>query len=320
VSETGGLRTVRIATLNAGLLRLQLGRWTLFEPVPRVNERIAGLARLLGALDVDVLAMQEVFVRGARTRLVDQLCATFPNAAFADSSSWVGNGLVTLSRHPIEDSEFQRFDHDFMMVRPFATFGLLRTRVRLPDGPPLQLFNTHLTAGPFGDPERGRVERMRDRQIRQLLDAADAQAAPVVLTGDFNAGPDVSTDNYRRFAAAGFVDAFDQAENHGSPLRATWTPENALTHTGPHSSSPPQRIDHVFVRGAADPAASCVTIADAVDRAGAPLSDHRLVVADLRLPGRRDGPPEGDRASGSRTEGGGPPAAPTGGSGNRGPC
>nr|WP_240956127.1 endonuclease/exonuclease/phosphatase family protein [Wenzhouxiangella sp. XN79A] len=279
--------------MNTGLLRLQLGRWTLFEPVPQVSERIAGFARFLGALDADVLAMQEVFVRGARRRLVEELCAAFPHAAFADSPSWVGNGLLTLSRHPIEDSAFQRFDHDFLLVRPFATFGLLRTRIRLPGDRPLELFNTHLTAGPFGDPERARVERMRDRQIRQLLEAAGPRAPRVVLTGDFNAGPEASIDNYRRFAAAGFVDAFDRAEHHGSPLRTTWTPENSLTQSGPHSSSPPQRIDHVFVHATAAPAVSRVTITEAVDPAGAPLSDHRLVLAEFRLTGDRDGSTEG---------------------------
>ena len=84
--------TLRLATLNAGLLRMQLGRFTVFEPVPRVAERMNGLPGFLQALDVDVFALQEVFVRGYRRRLVEELAEAFPHAAAGDSRSWMATG------------------------------------------------------------------------------------------------------------------------------------------------------------------------------------------------------------------------------------
>jgi endonuclease/exonuclease/phosphatase family metal-dependent hydrolase len=291
---------LRVATLNVGLLRMQIGRFSIFEPVPRVAERMVGLPRFLRTLGVDVLALQEVFVRGYRRQLVHELAEVFPHAAAGVSHSWMGNGLITLSRHPIEVSAFQRFRHDFLMVRPFATFGLLHTRIRRPGGATLEFFNTHLTAGPFGDPERARVEAMRDRQIQQLIGAADAVAeksAPVIVAGDFNAGPGVSEANYRRFAEADFGDAFVRAERRGSALEATWTPENTLTRSGPHSTSPPQRIDHVFLRGVADDAVVQVTILETTDPTGEPLSDHRVMIAESRLPVSDPGSSNGANSS-----------------------
>jgi endonuclease/exonuclease/phosphatase family metal-dependent hydrolase len=290
VSESPHPRSLRIATLNAGLLRLQLGRWTVFEPVPDVEPRVAGLVRFLSDLDVDVLALQEVFVRGCRRRLVEALAGVFPHAAFSDSRSWLGNGLLTLSRHQIRAAAFHRFRSDFLMIRPFASFGLLRTAIEWPGGAALTVFNTHLTAGPYGDPERARVERVRGRQIDQLLAAArtvEPPGAPVAIAGDFNAGPGVSEANYRSVLGAGFDDAFDRAERRDGPLETTWTPDNPLSQSGPHSDSPPQRIDHVFLRGRPRPSVPVVRIVEAATDGGEPLTDHRLMVAEVRFDGER---------------------------------
>jgi endonuclease/exonuclease/phosphatase family metal-dependent hydrolase len=68
-----------------------------------------------------------------------------------------------------------------------------------------------------------------------------------VLAGDFNAGPTVSLENYQQILDAGYLDSF--LDNDAS-RRFTWEVTNPLNKSGPHKSSPNQRIDHVFLPSA----------------------------------------------------------------------
>ena len=98
-----------------------------------------------------------------------------------------------------------------------------------------------------------------------------------------NAGLGVSEGNYMAFERGGYVDAYRAS---GAGERATWEPTNRLNASGPHRACPPQRIDHVFVRGPAVAGAGVVLDEEIVEVAGGTrvtLSDHYGVMVELKF-------------------------------------
>lgn len=172
---------LRIATLNA---------WGLPAPLSQLpQQRMAALADRLCALDIDVVALQELWTRPAR-RIVREACA---RAGFVHTWSTHadvgGSGLFVLSRLPLGASRFESFavrgyaeriDHgDFYGGKGFAHVEILH-----PDGR-LHLVTTHLHARYQRDVEHAYVPQ-RIAQIVQLADALRAIDAPTLLVGDLN--------------------------------------------------------------------------------------------------------------------------------------
>jgi endonuclease/exonuclease/phosphatase family metal-dependent hydrolase len=217
------------------------------------------IARVLAQCDADVVALQELDVRRARSGHIDQahqiareLAMEFHfHPAFAVEEERYGDAV--LSRLPMK------------LVRAAALPGLDSRAGLEPRGAlwveletaagPLHLVNTHL--GLFPD------ERLR--QVESLL-GADWLAhpdcrGPVVLCGDFNALP--GTPPYRRLAEA-LRDA--QCGVNGHRPRKTF-----------FSRYPLGRIDHVFVgpklnvQSVAVPRTSLTSVA----------SDHLPLVVDV---------------------------------------
>lgn len=99
------------------------------------------------------------------------------------------------------------------------------------------------------------------RELRGLPRAPEE--GPIrLLAGDFNATFDYA--EFRNIVDSGYVDAADQV---GQGLTATW-PERR--------TAPPVTLDHVLVDGRA--AVEGFRVADV------PGSDHRAVIASIRLP------------------------------------
>jgi len=95
------------------------------------------------------------------------------------------------------------------------------------------------------------------------LPRANKEGAVRVLAGDFNATLDHA--EFRRLLTRGYVDAADQL---GLGMMATWPRERSL---------PPVTIDHVLIDSRA-----AVRNFQVVDLPG---SDHRAILATVRLPG-----------------------------------
>jgi endonuclease/exonuclease/phosphatase family metal-dependent hydrolase len=95
----------------------------------------------------------------------------------------------------------------------------------------------------------------------------DAEGVPRILAGDFNATLDHSA--FREVLDLGYVDAADAA---GAGLKATWPVGRRV---------PGIAIDHVLVPRSVG--------VEAFDVETIPGTDHRAVVARLRLPGRPAG-------------------------------
>jgi endonuclease/exonuclease/phosphatase family metal-dependent hydrolase len=221
-----------IITFNAGLLRAFGG---LLQPAPFVAERRASMPGALAAAEGDLVVLQEVYGQADR----GVLSTAFRYAAHDPRRR---SSLLALSSSPIQGT--------FVPFRdvPFEERLFDRRGVLIVERDDLVVLDFHATAGGIRHhPESAAANTMRGREVEQLLDLADGQSAPlVVIAGDLNAGPDVSEANYRQFEARGWVDVY--ALLHPESRAVTWDPRNPLNSRGPHKTSRPQRVDHLFVR------------------------------------------------------------------------
>ncbi len=110
------------------------------------------------------------------------------------------------------------------------------------------LFNFHTTAGgTLQHPESEHSNRIRALQIGQLLSRANREShAAVIIAEDLNAGLGVPENNYLLFQSSGFVSIHDCL--HQTTLDATWGSAQHAKSKWAAPYSPPQRVDHVFIR------------------------------------------------------------------------
>ncbi|MEU5939369.1 endonuclease/exonuclease/phosphatase family protein [Micromonospora sp. NPDC047548] len=197
---------------------------------------------------VDVLAVQE-FTPEARAELDRQgLAELLPHRQLNPEVGTTGSGLY--ARLPLSDGGFRR-NTGFHFTQAYAT-------VAVPGAPPLRVESAH-PAAPY-------APSVVDEWFTDLR--AQPRATPdgplSILAGDFNATLDHAP--LRALLATGYVDAADAA---GAGLTGTW---------GPYDGDliPPVTIDHVLVdRRIAVRSVSVHPV---------PGSDHRAVLAELRLP------------------------------------
>jgi endonuclease/exonuclease/phosphatase family metal-dependent hydrolase len=89
----------------------------------------------------------------------------------------------------------------------------------------------------------------RGRQIRQALDIyAVRENENAIISGDFNAGPELDKTSYEILSHNGFVDIYKlYANKNDLKPKSTWDKKNPLIMEGTHSHTSSQRIDHIFV-------------------------------------------------------------------------
>ncbi|MDJ0851558.1 MAG: endonuclease/exonuclease/phosphatase family protein [Myxococcota bacterium] len=269
---------MRIGTLNV---------WALPEPVGfRVNRRMRALGEHLPSLELDVLALQEVWREGARQALVEAgKRAGLPYAWHATGGLRDG-GLLLLSRLPILDARFERYTLPGQPPRSehvdyYAGKGFLHMRLAGEAGP-FHVFDTHLHAR-YGKSVPHEYATYRIGQIVQLALALREVREPAVVAGDFNLRE--NTSEYH--ILTGLMGARDVASEldrrqptvyDAHPMRRT---------------KRDRRIDYVFVRDSL-PGGSGVGIrprhvARAFDETfdirgeAASFSNHAGVVADLEF-------------------------------------
>ena len=235
---------LRIVTLNAGLLSVLGGR---IQFAPFVEERLVALPAQLRPLNADIVTLQEVYKQSHREHIASELRDVYPFCAYQRKRRNLGldNGLMTLSRTPVVGS-VTLFPDGPIDGRLVDNKGVLGCRVEI-GGDHLYLLNVHTTAGSFLlHPEAPKTNRIRARQVEQILSMVQAETGVTMIAGDLNAGPGVSDENFRQLLAGGYESVYDLLD--GAKDLYTWDPKNPLNRNGPHRACPPQRIDHVFVR------------------------------------------------------------------------
>jgi endonuclease/exonuclease/phosphatase family metal-dependent hydrolase len=200
------------------------------------------------AADADVLALSEVTPEAVTALLAAGVADVLPNAHVVPAGEGQPDGAG--------GALWTRLEVQSRTVTP-GRFGQPTARLALPGSPEVEVIAVHTDP-----PARSGQQVARWEEDLQLLpDPAD----PVlrVLAGDFNATPDHAA--YRRLLRRGWVDA---AQVTGQALRPTWSPIR--------SPVPRLTLDHVLV----DPRIGVGSL----EVVHVPGTDHRALVADLRLP------------------------------------
>ncbi|WP_229399441.1 endonuclease/exonuclease/phosphatase family protein [Micromonospora okii] len=209
----------------------------------------ATLVDLVRARRVDVLAVQE-FTPDAAAEL-DRLglAALLPHRQLHPQVGTTGSGLY--ARFPIDGGGVRHNRGGWGFSQAYGT-------VTPPGGPPVRVESAHPSA-PYAVDQ---VDAWRTDLEAQP--AATPEAGLSILAGDFNATLDHAP--LRALLATGYADAADAT---GAGLTGTWGPYDG-------DPIPPVTIDHVLVdRRIAVRSVSAHRV---------PGSDHRAVLAELRLP------------------------------------
>jgi endonuclease/exonuclease/phosphatase family metal-dependent hydrolase len=224
---------------------------------------VGRIAAVIAAEAPDIVALQEVDVGRARTGRVDQahelarrlgMTSRF-HAALEVEEELYGDAILTpLPERLVRAGPLPGYS----LVPGLEPRGALWVAVDLPGGQSLQVLNTHLGLVP------------REQQIQatalvgsQWLGSAD-RADPLILTGDFNAGP-----RSRVHAILGAVLANAHDRPRSGPRRVATFPSRLAM----------LRIDHVFV----SPGVRVTAVRAGASPLARVASDHLPLVVDLEL-------------------------------------
>jgi endonuclease/exonuclease/phosphatase family metal-dependent hydrolase len=271
--------SVRLATFNV---------WGIPPPVGRlVDARMAEIAARLPALEIDVLACQEVWTEGAREALIAGGRAAGLARVWHREQTFGGSGLLVLSRWPLREQRFhpyklsglpQRIQHsDYWGGKGFAQLV-----VATPDGE-LELIDTHLHAA-YG--HSGLDDEYIGHRVAELVELAAevaTTARPVAVLGDLNC--DGESNQLAIFL--GLTGLRDSAAELDArvPTVVAGPPYNTGT------EAPGPRIDFVLLRSGADRGLRAQSARRAFDEAltlegeDARLSDHAGMIVDVDLGG-----------------------------------
>ena len=242
---------LRVATLNL---------WGWFGDWPA---RRARLARHWHGIDTDVLFVQEAATRGRHDQIAEtaELLGYEHVVRGACQSDKLGSeGLAILSRLALEGPRVV----DLPASRP--TRCLLVATVRA-GGAPVELATSHTSVRPAN---------LRARQLDRIL---GLEATPLVVGGDFNAGPDVVGPIAARH---GLIDPLADHDQPTWPVSrrqfiAAWT---VVTGEAPLFRIRPGRIDYLLHRGLVATAAGVCPIGEPPDGYA---SDHAAVWAEYAV-------------------------------------
>lgn len=218
--------------------------------------RVERIARVLEAIQPDVVALQEVVSHRGRS-VEDHQAAYLAGQlgyfyAIGETRKHLGGvyGNVTLSRWPIEETR-----HSDLSVPGREKRGVLRTDIRV--GRRLvHVFNAHLGTGHFE--RRRQARRLLDHDLLKAMDLT----GPRILLGDFN--------EWTR----GLVSRTLAAEFHLTDLRAHLPRTRAYP-----MGLPLLKLDHIYY----DPHFRVEAARFHRSRLSLIASDHLPLVADLVL-------------------------------------
>lgn len=280
---------LRILTFNTGLTEIRLFGAALYKDVPHVVPRAAHLAPALRRMDADIVLLQELVPQRVKVGLASELRDLYSHrAGIIEDTRFYGTGLLTLSRHPIEDASCSPFAAQTFEEGLFGPRGMLSCTVRTPCLGPYRVINLHATAG--GASRKRRRRGAPGRKSAQIAEAIEAAGAPfdgtVILAGDFNSDPATDPTAGRRLSSASFADVADCVPEAARPP-GTWDPANPLNRS--KATGAARRVDHIFVRPHGDRGVAVTDVRIVLDepvvpiqgRDSLPLSDHYGLLATL---------------------------------------
>jgi endonuclease/exonuclease/phosphatase family metal-dependent hydrolase len=260
----------------------RFGDWAARQPL---------IADVIGSVDADMIALQEVWTHGEANQLEQLSVASgLDHAAFSSSRTprrWreriagqpedLTCGIAVLSRWPIADIVDRALPAGVWPSQGHTSLGVVvdHPRGRLP------VVVTHLDSHPARSSLRVEQLEAVAALTRDMMHSAGPSRLSPIVCGDMNAEPD--SDEIRRFGGVltapfiedlSFLDAWRVAGPDDDP-GWTWRKDNPNVDAG----NPNARIDYIFTGLAGRVIA--VQLAGAENRLQWP-SDHAAVVADIR--------------------------------------
>jgi len=154
------------------------------------RERISAVADLLVELDADVIGLQEVFIEKDRKFLFEKLSKTPLKYHSEYPAGYLGNGLVILSKYPIEESYFHRFKANNPWWKVWegdwwAGKGIGLARIKLSENNYIDFYNVHAQA--YRDNQASDDVRLEQfKEASEFINSASLKNSPVFFVGDFN--------------------------------------------------------------------------------------------------------------------------------------
>lgn len=198
------------------------------------------------------------------------------NLATLDFTS---SGLTTLSKYPIVETRFHPFDKE-ILFDSLAAKGILISRIQLPNGHEIDVYNLHLQSG---EPFKKKAISIRKEQLKQIADLVQDYSGinrTILLVGDFNFienSPEydfiVDEDGELEDGSLQFLDI--SRELYSDP---SLNPFVTYRYNKPLKES---RLDYVLLRPASgwtwEPFCSDIEIRDLK------VSDHNALLAQITL-------------------------------------
>jgi sphingomyelin phosphodiesterase 2 len=187
-SQASRIDSIHVLTLNC---------WGLKFISKYRSERLAEIGRQLASYEprLDVVGLQECWTYTDYLSICESTKKLLPYAKFYNSGIF-GGGLAIFSRWPIEDSSMFRYP---LNGRPTAFFrgdwyvgkGVACTKIRMPDGQVVEVFNTHLHAPYEAEPNDSYIchRTAQAWEIAKLMRNATERGSLVFGLGDFNMVP-----------------------------------------------------------------------------------------------------------------------------------
>ena len=184
----GSTDSIHVLTLNC---------WGLKYISKFRSERLAEIGNRLAAYSppLDIVGLQECWTYADYSSIREKTRNILPYAKFYFSGIF-GGGLAIFSRWPIEDSSMFRYP---LNGRPTAFFrgdwfvgkGVACTKIRMPDGRAIDVFNTHLHAPYEREPNDSYIchRTAQAWEIAKLMKGTVEKGNLAIGLGDFNMVP-----------------------------------------------------------------------------------------------------------------------------------
>lgn len=208
-------------------------------------QRFQAIGETLAKMSPDIVGLQEVYIKGDRSMLTDQLRTGGLEHSIYFPSGVFGSGLFIISRYPIIDKGFWKFSiqgNPNDLIRPdyYSGKGLAWVRIQTPLVL-LDFYNTHLIA-PYLEIGENVYFSHRVAQAYEtaLLINKNSNNIPAILAGDLNSPP--SDLAYRSLCQYGMLsDSFKMANPDVPGYTITTEIPYILVHE-------PERADYILFR------------------------------------------------------------------------
>ena len=202
----------------------------------RQNERVDSIAAHILAMDADVIALQEVFHKRSRKRLIKALSKTYPfHTSMGKKSFWgVPSGNCIFSKDSIHSEEFVYF-HRATSSDKLAKKGAIMIEI-VHGNERFKISGTHLQAG--GGEEGAHIRKSQVDQIASL-EKRRSNEATTLFAGDFNIPYADTLFEY----TLQHLDAITH-----EPINQTIGTANFDDHDLTGASGPPKWIDFILLK------------------------------------------------------------------------